>query len=51
MDALAGPDLGADPGGIVPTEDQDGAVYVFPLAASLDAGAELTCDWRDGDLW
>jgi len=39
------------PAGIVPTEDEDGAVYVFPLAASLDAGAELTCDWRDGDLW
>jgi aminoglycoside 2'-N-acetyltransferase I len=37
------------------TEDDDGAVYVLPGAAtldpSLDVTGELTCDWRDGDVW
>jgi hypothetical protein len=24
---------------------------VFELAVPLDLDAELTCDWRDGDVW
>jgi aminoglycoside 2'-N-acetyltransferase I len=24
---------------------------VFELAVPLDPDGELTCDWRDGDVW
>jgi len=24
---------------------------VFGLTGSLDLDGELTCDWRDGDVW
>jgi aminoglycoside 2'-N-acetyltransferase I len=46
-----GPASVLSPSGIVRTPGEDGSVYVLPLAAALDLGAELTCDWRDGDLW
>jgi len=39
------------PAGIVRTPDDDGAIYVYPLAVPLDLTGELTCDWRDGDVW
>jgi aminoglycoside 2'-N-acetyltransferase I len=39
------------PTGIVPTEDDDGCIYVLPLSAHLDVSGELTCDWRGGDVW
>ena len=39
------------PRGIVRTAEDDGAVYVLPVAVALDLTAELTCDWRDGDVW
>jgi len=39
------------PTGIIRTEDDDGAVYVLPVTAPLDLAGELTCDWRDGDMW
>jgi len=39
------------PNGIVPTRDDDGSVFVFPLLAPLDLSGELTCDWRDGNVW
>jgi aminoglycoside 2'-N-acetyltransferase I len=39
------------PRGIVRTADDDGAVYVLPLAVPLALDGELTCDWRDGDVW
>ena len=39
------------PSGLVRTPDADGAVYVLPLAVALDLRGELTCDWRDGDVW
>jgi len=32
-------------------DDDDGCIYVLPVAAPLDLSGELTCDWRDGDLW
>jgi aminoglycoside 2'-N-acetyltransferase I len=39
------------PEGRVRTEGEDGSVYVLELAVPLDLSAELTCDWRDGELW
>ena len=46
-----GPTSAMTPGGIVRTPEDDGGVYVLPAGARLDIGAELTCDWRDGDTW
>jgi aminoglycoside 2'-N-acetyltransferase I len=46
-----GPTSALTPTGITRTEDDDGAVYVLPLATPLDPSAGLTCDWRDGDVW
>ncbi len=39
------------PSGIVRTADEEGVVFVLPVAVELDLTAELTCDWRDGDVW
>lgn len=39
------------PAGTVPTPDEQGGVLVLPGTARLDLAAELTCDWRDGDVW
>lgn len=39
------------PSGVVRTEDEDGGVYVLPFRARLDLAGDLTCDWRDGDVW
>jgi aminoglycoside 2'-N-acetyltransferase I len=33
------------------TEEDDDAVYVLPVTAPLDLTGDLTCDWRDGDVW
>jgi aminoglycoside 2'-N-acetyltransferase I len=46
-----GPSSTLTPTGIVPTEEEDGCIYVLPLAVPLDLSGELTCDWRDGDVW
>jgi aminoglycoside 2'-N-acetyltransferase I len=39
------------PTGITRTEEEDGSIYVLPVDAPLDPSGELTCDWRDGDVW
>ena len=41
------------PAGVERTPDEEGAVYVLPVSGdvSLDLSGELTCDWRDGDVW
>ncbi|MGY1603774.1 GNAT family N-acetyltransferase [Geodermatophilus sp. SYSU D00815] len=39
------------PSGVRPTPDDDGSVHVLPGPFVLDPDEELTCDWRDGDLW
>jgi aminoglycoside 2'-N-acetyltransferase I len=40
------------PSGPVRTPEEDGYVYVLPVAGlELDVGETLTCDWREGDLW
>lgn len=46
-----GPSSALTPAGIRPTPDDDGCLYVFELAVPLDLSGELTCDWRDGDVW
>lgn len=46
-----GPISALTPTGIARTAEEDGCIYVFALAVPLDLSGELTCDWRDGDLW
>ena len=46
-----GPTSVLAPTGAMRTPDDDGSVFVLPVGISLDAGAELACDWRDGDVW
>ena len=46
-----GPTAAMTEGGIVRTPDDDGGVYVLPVDVPLDLEGELTCDWRDGDVW
>ncbi|WP_374193358.1 GNAT family N-acetyltransferase [Mycolicibacterium sp. S2-37] len=46
-----GPTSVLAPDGLTRTPDDDGAVLVLPTGADLDISAELTCDWRAGDVW
>ena len=46
-----GPSSALTPAGIRRTPDDDGCLYVFELDVPLDLSGELTCDWRDGDVW
>ena len=46
-----GPTSALKPRGIQRTEKHDGDIYVLPVAARLDLSGELTCDWRDGNVW
>ena len=46
-----GPTSALTPDGVRRTGEDDGAIYVLPLAGALELSGELTCDWRDGDLW
>jgi aminoglycoside 2'-N-acetyltransferase I len=46
-----GPSFALTPAGVRRTADDDGCLYVFELAVPLDLDGELTCDWRDGDVW
>ena len=46
-----GPSGALTPTGIQRTEDDDGGIYVLPVTVSVDVTGELTCDWRDGDVW
>ncbi len=46
-----GPSSALTPTGIQHTEEEDGCIYVLPVAVPLDLFGELTRDWRDGDLW
>lgn len=39
------------PAGTVSTPDEAGAIFVRLGSAPLDLDGELTCDWRDGDVW
>jgi aminoglycoside 2'-N-acetyltransferase I len=46
-----GPTSALTPTGIARTEREDGAIYVLPGSIPVDLSGELTCDWRDGDVW
>jgi aminoglycoside 2'-N-acetyltransferase I len=50
-----GPTFAITPDGTRRTPDEDGSAFVLPVSlpvnAELDLDGELTCDWRDGDLW
>jgi aminoglycoside 2'-N-acetyltransferase I len=46
-----GPLSALTPEGVVRTPEEDGYVFVLEVSEPLDAGAELTCDWREGDVW
>lgn len=39
------------PSGIEPTPGDDGSIFVLPGDTPLDLDGELTCDWREGDVW
>jgi aminoglycoside 2'-N-acetyltransferase I len=46
-----GPTSALTPTGITRTDGEDGSIYVLPVAVPLELSGELTCDWRDGDVW
>ena len=46
-----GPTCALTPTGLVRTPEEDGGIFVLPVAIELDLSETLTCDWRDGDLW
>jgi aminoglycoside 2'-N-acetyltransferase I len=39
------------PNGVVRTPAEDDGVYVLEVEVTLDLDGDLTCDWRDGELW
>ncbi len=46
-----GPTCALTPAGVLRTQDEDGGVHVLAVTLPLDLSGELTCDWRDGDVW
>jgi aminoglycoside 2'-N-acetyltransferase I len=46
-----GPLSALTPSGVTDTPEEAGSVYVLAGAVALDLNGELTCDWRDGDVW
>jgi aminoglycoside 2'-N-acetyltransferase I len=46
-----GPTSALTPSGVRRTPDDDGGIYVLPITVELDVTGELTCDWREGDVW
>lgn len=42
---------GLTPGGVIRTAEEDEDIFVMEVSVNLDFGGDLTCDWRDGDLW
>jgi aminoglycoside 2'-N-acetyltransferase I len=46
-----GPTMVLAPTGLERTEEDDCCVHVLPVTFPLDLSGELTCDWREGDVW
>jgi len=49
--AWRGPTSALTPEGIRRTPNDDGGIHVLPVDVELDFDGELTCDWRDGEVW
>ena len=39
------------PAGIVTSGEEKALIYVLAVGHPLDLDGELTCDWREGDVW
>ncbi len=39
------------PAGVTRTPNADGSLFVMPIGAELDTSGDITCDWRDGEVW
>ena len=48
---MAGPTSVLAPAGLSRTPEGDQSLFVLPVSVEVDAEAEITCDWRDGDVW
>ncbi|CDO30807.1 aminoglycoside N-acetyltransferase AAC(2')-Ib [Mycolicibacterium porcinum] len=50
-----GPTSVLKPAGVTRTPEDDQSLFVLPVdlpaGMELDTSAEITCDWRDGDVW
>jgi aminoglycoside 2'-N-acetyltransferase I len=50
-----GPTSVLRPAGVTRTPEDDRSLFVLPIGLpdgmELDTTAEITCDWRDGDVW
>jgi aminoglycoside 2'-N-acetyltransferase I len=46
-----GPTSVLAPTGVTRTPDDDNGLFVLPVDVELDTTAEITCDWRHGDVW
>ena len=46
-----GPTSVLAPAGLTRTPDDDNGLFVLPVSVELDTTADITCDWRDGDVW
>nr|CRL72475.1 acetyltransferase (GNAT) family protein [Mycolicibacterium komanii] len=46
-----GPTSVLAPAGLTRTPDDDNALFVLPVSIELDTAGEITCDWREGDVW
>ncbi len=46
-----GPAFALTPAGVVRTQSEEGWIFVLPGLVPLDPSGDLTCDWRDGDVW
>ena len=46
-----GPTSVLRPNGVTRTPDDDRSLFVLPIGLQLDINAEITCDWRNGDVW
>ncbi len=39
------------PAGVNRTPEDDHSLFVLPVSVEVDTTADITCDWRDGDVW
>jgi aminoglycoside 2'-N-acetyltransferase I len=46
-----GPTSAITPRGVERTPGDDDSVFVLPVNVELDLDGEITCDWREGEVW